>query len=99
MKTLLTTHLPVLSTRCHPERSMIPAKRDSWGVEGPRVLSVVAADLRAALQLVCAILREIFDESAYHRFLLRRGLQPSAATYADFRAEHEQAKSLRPRCC
>lgn len=84
---------------CHPERSALHAKRVMRGVEGPCVLSVASANLRAALQLVCAALREIFDESAYHRFLLRRGLQPSAATYADFRAEHEQAKSRRPRCC
>jgi hypothetical protein len=55
--------------------------------------------LAALRTTLSAILREIFDESAYDRFLRRRGLQPSAASYANFRAEHEQAKSLRPRCC
>jgi len=44
-------------------------------------------------------LREIFDESAYQRFLNRSRLESSAAAYAIFRQENEQAKSRRPRCC
>src|ERR1700675_2848347 len=46
-----------------------------------------------------AILREIFDESAYERFLDRRRLESSPNAYAIFRQENEQAKSRRPRCC
>ena len=46
-----------------------------------------------------AILREIFDESAYQRFLDRSQLESSANAYAIFRKENEQAKSRRPRCC
>jgi hypothetical protein len=46
-----------------------------------------------------ATLREIFDESAYDRFLARHNLTPSPASYADFRAEHETTKLRRPRCC
>jgi hypothetical protein len=46
-----------------------------------------------------AILREIFDESAYQRFLDRSRLQSSAGSYAMFRQETEQARSRRPRCC
>jgi hypothetical protein len=46
-----------------------------------------------------ATLREIFDESAYHRFLERRGLPSSIDAYAVFRKENEAAKSRRPRCC
>jgi len=49
--------------------------------------------------LALATLREIFDESAYDRFLARRGLTPSAASYADFRLEHETTKVHPPRCC
>ena len=48
---------------------------------------------------VVATLREIFDESAYARFLNQRHLEPSRAAYAAFRQEHEVAKARRPRCC
>jgi hypothetical protein len=46
-----------------------------------------------------AILQEIFDESAYQRFLDRTRLQSSPNAYAIFLKENEQAKSRRPRCC
>jgi hypothetical protein len=46
-----------------------------------------------------AMLREIFDESAYQRFLDRSGLESSANAYAIFSQENDQAKSRRPRCC
>jgi hypothetical protein len=49
--------------------------------------------------LIVAVLREIFDESAYQRFLDRGQLQSSASAYAIFQQENEQAKSRRPRCC
>lgn len=48
---------------------------------------------------VFAIAQEIFDESAYTRFLARQQLQPSQGSYAAFRREHEQSKAMRPRCC
>ncbi len=44
-------------------------------------------------------LREIFDESAYHRFLERSQLESSPNAYAIFQKENEQLKSRRPRCC
>lgn len=46
-----------------------------------------------------AILREIFDESAYARFLAREGAAPSPASYAAFCREHQAARIRRPRCC
>ena len=49
--------------------------------------------------LVMAALREIFDESAYLRFLERHELTSSRAAYAAFRAESEVQKTRRPRCC
>jgi hypothetical protein len=49
--------------------------------------------------LIVAVLREVFDESAYQRFLDRSHLQSSASAYAIFLRENEQAKSRRPRCC
>jgi len=55
--------------------------------------------LRELFGLIVAVLREIFDESAYQRFLDRGQLQSSASAYAIFLRENEQAKSRRPRCC
>jgi len=55
--------------------------------------------LRELFGLIVAVLREIFDESAYQRFLDRSRLESSPNTYAIFRKENEQAKSRRPRCC
>jgi hypothetical protein len=42
---------------------------------------------------------EIFDESAYARFLARAGIQSSHEAYAAFRREFEEAKPRRPKCC
>jgi len=64
-----------------------------------RVDSRGRVSLRAVLGLIVAVLREIFDESAYQRFLDRGRLESSPSAYAIFRRENEQAKSRRPRCC
>jgi hypothetical protein len=50
-------------------------------------------------RLILLALREIFDESAYSRFLARQALQPSRDTYRDFLREQENVKARRPRCC
>jgi hypothetical protein len=57
------------------------------------------AFLQRALDLVRSMLREIFDESAYERFLERRGVASSHAAYADFLREGHAAHERRPRCC
>ncbi len=57
------------------------------------------AKLRRGVELVYAALREIFDEAAYDRFLLRHETASSCAAYAAFRRETETAKARRPRCC
>ena len=49
--------------------------------------------------LLVSTLREIFDESAYERFLQRSRLRSSVKAYATFLRENEQSKSRRPRCC
>jgi hypothetical protein len=49
--------------------------------------------------LVVATLREIFDESAYRRFLERTGRQPSRAAWEEFLSEHAAGKCKRPKCC
>lgn len=55
--------------------------------------------LRNLLQLVFNTLREIFDENAYERYLLRTHGSPSVATYREFMREREEAMARRPRCC
>jgi len=55
--------------------------------------------LRELFGLIVTVLREIFDEAAYERFLDRSRMESSPNAYAIFRRENEQAKSRRPRCC
>jgi hypothetical protein len=55
--------------------------------------------VRQAFRMLLAALREIFDEAAYDRFLVRHGLAPSTETYATFCREQQQSKVRRPRCC
>lgn len=57
------------------------------------------AYLRRAFELVFATLREIFDESAYARFLARTGMTPGAASFRAFQNEREHAHAAKPRCC
>ena len=45
-----------------------------------------------------ATLKEIFEESAYARFLERRGIASSREAYAIFLRETESSR-VRPRCC
>jgi len=54
---------------------------------------------RRIVSLFVAALREVFDESAYSRYLQRNSLTPSRRSYAEFLGENEQAKARRPRCC
>ena len=55
--------------------------------------------IRRAAAIVRAVLREIFDESAYERFLAKKSWQPSREAYAMFLREGEQMQARRPRCC
>jgi S-adenosylmethionine:diacylglycerol 3-amino-3-carboxypropyl transferase len=52
-----------------------------------------------ALSLGLATLREIFDESAYARFLARRKTASSREAYSAFLHEQARAQSRRHRCC
>jgi hypothetical protein len=58
-----------------------------------------AKQLKSCARVFLATLREIFDESAYARFLSQRQLVSSRTAYASFRREYEVAKARRPRCC
>ena len=55
--------------------------------------------LRGALRLAYAILREIFDENAYTRFLERSGSERSRESYEQFLREMQTRQERRARCC
>ena len=55
--------------------------------------------MMSAARILLAALREIFDESAYARFLSRTQMASSPEAYAAFRQEFEEPKTRRPRCC
>jgi hypothetical protein len=55
--------------------------------------------LTHVIRVIRAILQEIFDESAYRRFLDRHKAESSIEAYAIFRQENEQANSRKPKCC
>lgn len=57
------------------------------------------AQIKVILELLLATLREIFDESAYSRYLARTGADVSRESYAGFLAERRSAESRRVRCC
>src|SRR5579862_418862 len=65
----------------------------------PRFATCFVGQLARVASVVRAMLREIFDESAYDRFLTRNRVQSSPDAYAAFRQENDQSKSRRPRCC
>ena len=58
-------------------------------------MSRIAKTARAFLE----ILREIFDEAAYERYLRRMQMESSPAAYAAFWRERESTHARRPRCC
>jgi len=55
--------------------------------------------IRMFFRILRAAISEIFDESAYARFLARRGTVSSVAAYAEFQRETEQVRARKPRCC
>jgi hypothetical protein len=55
--------------------------------------------LARSATLFVSCLREIFDESAYARFLRQHKIPSSTKSYAEFAREQAAAKAHRPRCC
>jgi hypothetical protein len=49
--------------------------------------------------ILASLLREIFDESAYHRFLERNQISSSTTAYAAFQEENNRLQAQRPKCC
>lgn len=64
-----------------------------------KAIRLLIEQLKSCAQIFLAILCEIFDESAYARFLSQRKLASSRAAYASFRQEYEVTKARRPKCC
>jgi len=50
-------------------------------------------------RVVRAILREVFEESAYERFCTREGMSMGRESYAKFLSENNAAKQHKVRCC
>ena len=65
------------------------------------LLSLEFLPVRASsvLAVVGSILREIFDESAYARFLERNKMESSREAYVSFLRESEALRARRARCC
>jgi hypothetical protein len=59
----------------------------------------LARVFKRSLAIVRETLQEIFEESAYARFLERRGIPSSREAYANFLRETESSRVRRPRCC
>jgi hypothetical protein len=55
--------------------------------------------VRRVLRILISVLREIFDENAYERFLLRTRSARSVSSYRDFLREREAGIARKPRCC
>jgi hypothetical protein len=57
------------------------------------------APFAKVIRTLRAAIREIFDESAYDRFLLRTRASRSTASYREFTRERDAAMLKKPRCC
>jgi hypothetical protein len=77
---------------CHPERPRV----ERGETRGSRRIPIIFAK---AIRTLRAALREIFDESAYDRFLLRTHASRSVASYRAFTRERDAALLKKPRCC
>jgi hypothetical protein len=71
----------------------------SHAVTGANITASAPAVFGRFIIILRAALREIFDESAYDRFLLRTHAPRTAASYRDFTRERDAALLKKPRCC
>jgi hypothetical protein len=71
----------------------------SRAVEDKNTWASAPAIFAKAIRTLRAALREIFDESAYDRFLLRTNAARSVASYREFTRERDAAMLKKPRCC
>jgi hypothetical protein len=86
---------------------MKPRANDRAGVFFVRSFELSSTTKRAStinlikqtVSTIMSVLREIFDESAYQRYLCNARLMPSRNAYASFRKELESSKMKQHRCC
>ena len=73
----------------------------SWQVsnKGKSASRSVYAFLRSTVEILKATIREIFDESAYDRFLARTHCERSVSSYRAFMRERENAMARKQKCC
>jgi hypothetical protein len=64
-----------------------------------RTRASVSTWFTGLISLLLSTLQEIFDESAYARFLARHSISSCPNAYAAFLREHGAAKARRPKCC
>jgi len=55
--------------------------------------------IRVVIATSISTLREISDENAYARFLVRNQIHSSMDSYRAFRLQNESLKARRPKCC
>jgi hypothetical protein len=90
-------------TNLRPDSTSRPAaERCSAGpfdyAQGMLTRAAVLTWFIGATRLLFSTLREIFDESAYSRFLSRREMSSCPSAYAAFLREQEAIKARRPKC-
>jgi hypothetical protein len=68
-------------------------------VPGKKTGALAREIFRRVARTILAIANEIFDESAYERFLYRTGMARSGASYRAFTRERDAAILKKPRCC
>jgi hypothetical protein len=71
----------------------------SRAVKSKNIWALAPAVFGRAMRTIRATLREIFDESAYDRFLSRTHASRSVASYHEFARERDAAMLKKPRCC
>jgi hypothetical protein len=62
-------------------------------------LRKLSRQFRNMRRLLLAMLREVFDEAAYERFLIRYRETANVETYSAFCRDREELTLRRPRCC
>lgn len=98
---------------CHPERArvefcetsasrrtpVLPASVNTASGSSSQTLEPILRRLKSVWSIIHAVADEIFDGSAYQRFLTRTQSPHSAESYRAFMRERESAAARKPRCC
>jgi hypothetical protein len=67
--------------------------------EKSQVMLVISGGAASLWRICIAIFREIFDESAYERFLILTKAERSRNSYRAFLRDRESSVARKPRCC